>query len=101
MRDRRFVERERGTVFAFGFFDNHRINWTWQMAALFRVENGQIRRIEAIFNRAPFSTYRPLPPRHRPAKSPLNCEFISAWIAAAALVLRAAAWSGYCGWQAR
>jgi hypothetical protein len=58
VRDRRFVavDRERGIVFAFGFFDHHRINWTWQLAELFRIENGQIRRIEAIFHRAPFGT---------------------------------------------
>jgi hypothetical protein len=56
VRDRRFVavDRERGIVFAFGFFDHHRINWTWQLAELFRIEKGQIRRIEAIFHRAPF-----------------------------------------------
>lgn len=56
IRDRRFVavDRERGIVFAFGFFDHHRINWTWQLAELFRIENGEIRRIEAIFHRAPF-----------------------------------------------
>jgi hypothetical protein len=56
VRDRRFVavDRERGIVFAFGFFDHHRINWTWQIAELFRIEKGQIRRIEAIFHRAPF-----------------------------------------------
>jgi hypothetical protein len=56
VRDRRFVavDRERGIVYAFGFFDHHRINWTWQIAELFRIEKGQIRRIEAIFHRAPF-----------------------------------------------
>lgn len=56
IRDRRFVavDQEKGIVFAFGFFDHHRINWTWQLAELFKVENGQIRRIEAIFHRAPF-----------------------------------------------
>jgi hypothetical protein len=56
VRDRRFVavDRERGIVFAFGFFDHYRINWTWQLAELFKIENGQIRRIEAIFHRAPF-----------------------------------------------
>jgi hypothetical protein len=56
IRDRRFVavDRERGIVFAFGFFDHHRINWTWQLAELFKIENGKIRRIEAIFHRAPF-----------------------------------------------
>ncbi len=58
VRDRRFVavDRERGIVFAFGFFDHHRINWTWQLAELFKIEKGQIRRIEAIFHRAPFGT---------------------------------------------
>jgi hypothetical protein len=56
VRDRRFVavDRERGIVFAFAFFDHHRINWTWQLAELFKIENGQIRRIEAVFHRAPF-----------------------------------------------
>ena len=56
MRDRRFVavDRERGIVFAFGFFDHYRINWTWQIAELFKIEDGKIRRIEAAFHRAPF-----------------------------------------------
>lgn len=56
IRDRRFVavDREKGIVFSFAFFDHHRINWTWQLAELFKIENGQIRRIEAIFHRAPF-----------------------------------------------
>ena len=56
VRDRRFVavDRERGIVFAFGFFDHPSINWTWQLAELFRIEDGKIRRIEAIFHRAPF-----------------------------------------------
>lgn len=58
IRDRRFVavDQQKGIVFAFGFFDHHRINWTWQLAELFKIENGQIRRIEAIFHRAPFGT---------------------------------------------
>ena len=56
VRDRRFVavDRERGIVYAFGFFDHDRINWTWQLAELFRIEDGQIRRIEAVFLRAPY-----------------------------------------------
>jgi len=56
VRDRRFVavDRERGIAFAFGFFDHDRINWTWQLAELFRIEDGQIRRIEAVFHRAPY-----------------------------------------------
>jgi hypothetical protein len=56
IRDRRFVavDRERGIVFAFGFFDHDRINWTWQLGELFKIENGLIRRIEAVFLRAPY-----------------------------------------------
>jgi hypothetical protein len=56
IRDRRFVavDRERGIVFAFGFFDHHNINWTWQLAELFKIEKGQIRRIEAVFHRSAF-----------------------------------------------
>jgi hypothetical protein len=56
IRDRRFVavDRERGIAFAFVFFDHHQINWTWQMAELFRIENGKIRMVEAIFHQAPF-----------------------------------------------
>lgn len=56
IRDRRFVavDREHGIVFAFGFFDHDRINWTWQLAELFKIENGNIRRIEAVFHRAPY-----------------------------------------------
>ena len=56
VRDRRFVavDREHGIVFAFAFFDHENINWTWQLAELFKVEKGKIRRIEAIFHRAPY-----------------------------------------------
>jgi len=56
IRDRRFVaaDTERGIVFAFAFFDHYRINWTWQLAELFKIENGKIRRVEAIFHQAPF-----------------------------------------------
>ena len=56
VRDRRFVavDRERGIVFAFGFFDHEKINWTWQLAELFKIQDGQIRRIEAVFHRAPY-----------------------------------------------
>lgn len=58
VRDRRFVavDRERGIVFAFAFFDHENINWTWQLAELFRIEKGQISRIEAIFHQAPYGT---------------------------------------------
>jgi len=56
IRDRRFVavDRERGIAFAFGFFDHVRINWTWQLAELFKIEKGNIRRIEAVFHRCPY-----------------------------------------------
>jgi hypothetical protein len=56
IRDRRFVavDRERGIVFAFAFFDHQNINWTWQLGELFKIENGMIRRIEAVFHRAPY-----------------------------------------------
>ena len=56
IRDRRFVavDRERGIVFAFGFFDHVQIDWTWQLAELFKIEKGQIRRIEAVFHRCPY-----------------------------------------------
>jgi hypothetical protein len=56
IRDRRFVavDRERGIVFAFGFFDHIQINWTWQIAELFKIEKGNIRRIEAVFHRCPY-----------------------------------------------
>ena len=56
VRDRRFVavDRERGIVFSFAFFDHEQINWTWQLAELFRIENGLIRRVEAVFHRAPY-----------------------------------------------
>jgi len=58
IRDRRFVavDRERGIVFAFAFFDHENINWTWQLGELFKIENGQIRRVEAVFHRAPYGT---------------------------------------------
>ena len=56
IRDRRIVavDRERGIVFAFGFFDHRPINWTWQLGELFKVEKGLISRIEAIFIRGPY-----------------------------------------------
>lgn len=58
VRDRRFVavDRERGIVFAFAFFDHENINWTWQLAELFKVQDGKIRRIEAVFHRAAYGT---------------------------------------------
>jgi hypothetical protein len=56
IRDRRFVavDRERGIAFAFGFFDHEQINWTWQLGELFKIEGENIRRIEAVFHRAPY-----------------------------------------------
>ena len=56
IRDRRFVavDRERGIVFAFAAFDHRNINWTWELGELFKIDNDQIRRIEAIFIRGPY-----------------------------------------------
>ena len=56
VRDRRFVavDRERGIVFAFGFFDHNSINWTWQLGELFKIEGEEITRIEAIFHRSAY-----------------------------------------------
>ena len=75
IRDRRFVavDRERGNVFAFGYFDHAAgatrhfktpdgrdivsgpiSPWTWQIAEVFKIENNLIRRIEAYSHRSPF-----------------------------------------------
>lgn len=75
IRDRRFVaiDRERGIVFSFVFFDHSGgasrtfktpdgrtatagpvQPWTWQIAELFKIEKGQIRKIEAILERSPY-----------------------------------------------
>ena len=75
IRDRRFVavDREHGIVFSFCFFDHSAGKsrnyttpdgrkavegpsepWTWQVAELFKVEKGKIRRIEAILQRSPY-----------------------------------------------
>jgi hypothetical protein len=75
IRDRRFVavDRERGVVFSFCFFDHaagesrHFTTpdgrqvvagpaepWTWQVAELFKIENAKIRRIEAVLQRCPY-----------------------------------------------
>ena len=73
--DRRFVavDRERGIVFSFIFFD-HALGsdrtfktpngrtvtggpidpYTWELAELFKVEKNKIRRIEAIMTRSPY-----------------------------------------------
>jgi hypothetical protein len=75
IRDRRFVavDEERGLVFSFVFFDHSAGEtrtfqtpdgrtvtagpaqpWTWGIAELFKVENGQIRQIEAILHQVPY-----------------------------------------------
>ena len=75
IRDRRFVvlDTEHGVALAFIFFDHAAGNtrtfqtpdgqtvtagptnpWTWEMAEAFKVENGKIRRIQAIFQRSPY-----------------------------------------------
>jgi hypothetical protein len=75
IRDRRFVvlDTERGVALAFCFFDHAAGNtrtfqtpdgktvtagptnpWTWEIAEAFKVENGKIRRIQAIFQRCPY-----------------------------------------------
>ena len=48
------VTAAKGIVFAFAFFDHRPIDWTWQLGELFKIENGKIRRIEAIFIRGPY-----------------------------------------------
>jgi hypothetical protein len=75
IRDRRYVavDQERGIVMAFGFFDHEAGDtrtyqlpngktitagpaqpWTWYLAEVFKVENGQIDQIEAILQRSPY-----------------------------------------------
>jgi hypothetical protein len=56
IRDRRFVavDREKGIVFSFAFFDHRSINWTWELGELFKIEGNKIHRVEAIFIRAPY-----------------------------------------------
>lgn len=75
IRDRRFVvvDPERGVALAFCFFDHAAgktrtfqipdgrtvtsgptTPWTWEIAETFRVEHGEIRRIEAVYHRCPY-----------------------------------------------
>ena len=75
IRDRRYVavDEERGIVFSFAFFDhsggatrNFTLPdgravtagpvqpWTWEIAELFKVEKGEIRKIEALLHRSPY-----------------------------------------------
>ena len=67
------VDEERGIVFAFGFFDHpggatrtytapdgRTVTsgpvqpWTWQIAELFKIEKGKIRKIDAFLQRSPY-----------------------------------------------
>jgi hypothetical protein len=75
IRDRRFVvvDPARGVTLAFAFFDHAAgksrtfqlpdgrsvtsgptTPWTWEIAEVFKVEDGKIRRIEAVYHRAPY-----------------------------------------------
>jgi hypothetical protein len=75
IRDRRFpvVDRERGLAFSFVFFDHAAGNtrvfqtpggrtvtagpqrpWTWEICELFKVQGGQIHRIEAVLTESPY-----------------------------------------------
>ncbi|MBO9574539.1 MAG: hypothetical protein J7494_02260 [Sphingobium sp.] len=56
IRDRRFVavDRERGLVFAFGFFDHRNIDWTWELGEIFKIQGDKITRVEALILRGPY-----------------------------------------------
>jgi hypothetical protein len=75
IRDRRYVavDQERGLVFSFVFFDHSAGKtrhfetpngravvagptqpWTWEIAEMFKVENGKLHQIEAVLDRAPY-----------------------------------------------
>ena len=75
IRDRRFVlvDPERGLAFAFGFFENAsgdsrigeladgtpavsgpEIPWTWQIAEVFKIENGLIGPVESVLHAVPY-----------------------------------------------
>ncbi len=75
IRDRRYVavDQERGLVFSFAFFDHSAGKtrhfetpggravaagptqpWTWEIAEMFKVENGKLRQIEAVLDRSPY-----------------------------------------------
>jgi hypothetical protein len=75
IRDRRYVavDPERGLVFSFVFFDHSAGKtrhfetpdgravvagptqpWTWEIAEMFKLENGKIRQIEAVLDRSPY-----------------------------------------------
>lgn len=85
IRDRRFVvvDQERGMVLTFAFFDHAGnvpevtlINgtkipigvkrpWTWEIAELFKIENGLIRQIEALYQEAPYGMGSGWSPREK------------------------------------
>jgi hypothetical protein len=75
IRDRRYVavDQERGLVFSFTFFDHSAGKtrhfetpngravvagpsqpWTWEIAEMFKVENGKLHQIEAVLQRSPY-----------------------------------------------
>jgi hypothetical protein len=56
IRDRRFVavDRERGLVYAFGFFDHRSIDWTWELGEIFKIDGENITRVEALILRGPY-----------------------------------------------
>jgi hypothetical protein len=75
IRDRRYVavDRERGLVFSFAFFDHMggdtrhfktpdgrdvvagpTTPWTWELAEMFKIEKGKIHRIEAVLTQSPY-----------------------------------------------
>ncbi len=74
IRDRRFavIDEERGLVFVLGFFDHdatlrsytlvdgrtvkqtRTAPWTWEIAEMFKIQNGKIMRVEALVNPAPY-----------------------------------------------
>lgn len=56
IRERRYVavDRERGLVFAFGFFDHRSIDWTWELGEIFKIDGEKISRVEALILRGPY-----------------------------------------------
>jgi hypothetical protein len=74
IRDRRFavIDEERGLVFVLGFFDHdatlrsytladgrtvkqtRTAPWTWEIAEMFKIQDGQIMQVEALVNPAPY-----------------------------------------------
>lgn len=75
IRDRRFavIDEERGLVFVLGFFDHDATlrsytladgrtvkqtrtgPWTWEIAEMFKIQDGKIMRVEAIVNTCPYA----------------------------------------------